>query len=546
MRKFTLLTMFIVAVLTMIANSANAAGDAGDDVEIFAVVESTDDVSNIPITLCLTNPSTEICGIEAKFDPPVDVSKFVNTDLYNSTDRWNKNTVVDLSTPTYENNALYCWLRDSEDYGTPLKDTEGPVITVYFDGSELADGSYTVKMYDVIAYTPPYTKIYTLDEANIGFSIRNGKVIGKRIPGYGTVTYIVDGEVYEKQYYKEGAEIVPLDEPVKVGHVFSGWSTIPSVMGTEDITVTGTFTEQLILATDISLNHEELYKRIGSLQRIDATITPNNASQQVLWTSSNEEVATVDESGWVRSIAEGTAIITATTVDGSNKKASCIVYVSETGGVEMDCYVTPTSDISRVPISITLENPSDDIYRVGFPLEFFPVTNGVVGDDPVEGAVKKIIMEDQDKPECTNTERWNGHSISSEYDLHFGNEILYVDIARSGGKFFTGNKGVIATLFFDASEFADGDYVVEMYDCVAVTSGLDQLHLYADANFTIKDGQVYATTYPSISGLIYAVSDDNNTATVIGIEDSQVGNVSIPQTIELDGNSYTVTSIGCK
>ena len=56
-----------------------------------------------------------------------------------------------------------------------------------------------------------------------------------------TITYIVDGEVYETQSFVYGAAVEPLDEPVKEGHTFSGWSEIPATMPAHDVTVTGLF-----------------------------------------------------------------------------------------------------------------------------------------------------------------------------------------------------------------------------------------------------------------------------------------------------------------
>ena len=56
-----------------------------------------------------------------------------------------------------------------------------------------------------------------------------------------TLTYVLDGEVY-KTYEIQAAEIVtPEPDPYKEGYIFSGWSSIPSVMPAEDVTVYGSF-----------------------------------------------------------------------------------------------------------------------------------------------------------------------------------------------------------------------------------------------------------------------------------------------------------------
>ena len=55
------------------------------------------------------------------------------------------------------------------------------------------------------------------------------------------VIYLVDGVEYKRSAYSYGAKILTETVPVKEGYDFSGWSTIPSVMGEEDVIVTGTF-----------------------------------------------------------------------------------------------------------------------------------------------------------------------------------------------------------------------------------------------------------------------------------------------------------------
>ena len=57
-----------------------------------------------------------------------------------------------------------------------------------------------------------------------------------------TLTYKVDGEVYKTYDIKEGEPITPEAAPTKEGYTFSGWSEIPEIMPSNDLTITGTFT----------------------------------------------------------------------------------------------------------------------------------------------------------------------------------------------------------------------------------------------------------------------------------------------------------------
>ena len=62
-------------------------------------------------------------------------------------------------------------------------------------------------------------------------------------PANYTLTYVVDGEVYQTVSIKEGKEITAIDAPAKEGYTFSGWSEIPETMPANDVIITGTFTE---------------------------------------------------------------------------------------------------------------------------------------------------------------------------------------------------------------------------------------------------------------------------------------------------------------
>ena len=55
------------------------------------------------------------------------------------------------------------------------------------------------------------------------------------------LTYIVDGEIYTTDSVEYGAPIIVIEEPIKAGHTFNGWSKIPETMPANDITIVGAF-----------------------------------------------------------------------------------------------------------------------------------------------------------------------------------------------------------------------------------------------------------------------------------------------------------------
>lgn len=87
-----------------------------------------------------------------------------------------------------------------------------------------------------------------------------------------------------------------------------------------------------VSVTGVSVSPTSTSIQVGSSELLSATVSPNNATNQnVTWTSSNTNVATVSSSGRVEAVAEGNATITVTTSDGGFT-ATCTVTVTASGG----------------------------------------------------------------------------------------------------------------------------------------------------------------------------------------------------------------------
>lgn len=87
-------------------------------------------------------------------------------------------------------------------------------------------------------------------------------------------------------------------------------------------------TEKMPVAvTDVTLNKSTLTLANGSEETLVATVAPANASNKgIVWTSSNDSKASVDENGKVTALAaSGTVTITATSAADNTKSASCTV-----------------------------------------------------------------------------------------------------------------------------------------------------------------------------------------------------------------------------
>ena len=126
-----------------------------------------------------------------------------------------------------------------------------------------------------------------------------------------------------------------------------------------EFTISSTFGQNY--ASSINLNTTNLNMKCGETAILAATVLPENATDKsVTWTSNNNTVATVTSDGVVKAISIGSAVITATTNDGTNLSASCNVTVTdESGGSNQETTVTLSgAERSLQPVILTPGNTS--------------------------------------------------------------------------------------------------------------------------------------------------------------------------------------------
>ena len=103
------------------------------------------------------------------------------------------------------------------------------------------------------------------------------------------------------------------------------------------------------VATSITLDKSEVTLKATQTTTLIATVLPETATNKsVTWTSSNEAVAIVDANGTVTAVGVGEAIIMATTTDGSDLSASCVVTVLPTPGDANNDAIINVTDITTV------------------------------------------------------------------------------------------------------------------------------------------------------------------------------------------------------
>ena len=189
-----LFTLCFVAASMMFANvsadndvtaSSIVTADENTQALVTISVGSTDNTAKIPVSLILTNPELEITAAEATIVAPVDVKKFLYSEddedfVYDNTDRWKKTHAAMMAAGTAVHGADGFFISIVSSKTQNFSGTDGAVCTVYFDGSELADGTYQVTMKDAIAVWSDKSNVTTYKNNNLTstFTISGGKATG--------------------------------------------------------------------------------------------------------------------------------------------------------------------------------------------------------------------------------------------------------------------------------------------------------------------------------------------------------------------------------
>lgn len=118
--------------------------------------------------------------------------------------------------------------------------------------------------------------------------------------------------------------VATVDENGTVTALAEGTAHITAQAGDIPAGCTVVVTSQLVPVSSISLNQTNLTLQPGGSYSLIAIVEPWNASI-VSWSSSNPNVATVDEAGNVTAVAVGNTVITA---QAGDKSTSCTVVVS--------------------------------------------------------------------------------------------------------------------------------------------------------------------------------------------------------------------------
>lgn len=122
-----------------------------------------------------------------------------------------------------------------------------------------------------------------------------------------------------------------------------------------------------ILIDEINPLVKDITLKVGTKRKVYLTILPASASNKnIVYTSSDENVASVDKDGKVTALNEGVAIIIATTTDGTNKTAEFnIKVIKDASGKCLFSHLGKTSNGISYQIDCDNAKVKEIQYKIG-------------------------------------------------------------------------------------------------------------------------------------------------------------------------------------
>lgn len=353
---------------------------------------------------------------------------------------------------------------------------------------------------------------------------------------YKTITFMVDDtEIARIPVDTEGEDFIELPaDPVKEGYVFDGWYTTVEYGGeeyeypftqeyyvTQDMTVKAKWSEEtaVLPVEQIAFAHDDVYMYqldYTNLQH-DITAMPFGAKTTGLtWSSDNEDIAFVDDTGAVMSQNNtGDAVITVT--DASGASASCTVHVIQGG-------------MGARAISIRLESNEMRV-RVGeyihIKAETVPKEAGWFWEYQYASSDEDIVKVDNHGFACGIKEGTALVAVSS-YDL--GMKFCRITVEKNDGT--TPTQKPAQTPNPSAEPTAAPD-VTTNPSTEEPSTGMG----------LVKKGTVF-----TVQGIKYKVLSvgAGRKAACIGVRNKKQKKLIVPGAVNYQGKVYPVTEIGSK
>jgi hypothetical protein len=298
---------------------------------------------------------------------------------------------------------------------------------------------------------------------SIGYSAFDGCKNINIINSYNTTPPSCYTATFSNNVYSNATVYVP-KESLDAYKEATGWSRFDNLVAMpDDVPISA-----LTLPDSVSIE-------IGKTMAIEAVITPEDATNDMLtWKSSNEAIATVDSLGNVTAVAVGTAIITASTTDGSNICASTVVTVHDPELIANTMTPQNVETLKGRPVEVSIE--MNNTYNIiAFQTDIY-LSEGL-----------DFTCDDEDGTFVFNgnSSRFtSSHTFSSARQSSGAVRIVVVSMSN---KKIKGNSGELFTIPLQVRDGYTGPFTVELKNTIITDdSKKDHRLLPTKATVTIR------------------------------------------------------------
>ena len=150
--------------------------------------------------------------------------------------------------------------------------------------AEYIDGCYYLTVYgnnnDIITLRAVEAETSDLLDIDGTFCLTQ-EVYGSRVnplrldaaPKSYTLTYIIDGDEYQRVSFRHNDAITPIETPEKEGYTFSGWHDLPETMPAHDVVATGFFT---VNTYQVTFMYSDVVLKVDSVEYGSEIPLPDN------------------------------------------------------------------------------------------------------------------------------------------------------------------------------------------------------------------------------------------------------------------------------
>ena len=234
-------------------------------------------------------------------------------------------TLTATVAPTNATNKAVSW--KSSDTGVATVDNSGKVTAVKAGSATItvttSDGSKTATCSVTVTSKTISVTGVTLDKTEMELTEGESAQLKATVSPE-------DASDKSVKWTSSDEKVATVDNAGKVTAVAPGTVkiTVTTTDGNKETSCSITVSANKIPVEEVSLDKNEVEIIMGESAQLTATVTPEDATDKsVAWSSSDESIATVDETGKVTALKVGSATIKVKTTDGG-KEASCDVTVT--------------------------------------------------------------------------------------------------------------------------------------------------------------------------------------------------------------------------